>query len=331
LSVDELSQLERAWAVLVPPAGTDLSQLSSFPLDLAFGDLECRVALDGRGSRHLLVPADGETVVADARPSTLNQTVRKLIFGKQEAVYIDISCVDLDLYPEFDDVVTDVLEAVQGSNKPGEVALQTVARWRRLFRSRLAHGLSADAELGLFAELTVLSALLDTDPDFDVDLWRGPLREPHDFEAPRRCIEVKALGVESKDVVIHGLDQLDQHGDRPLDLALITVVADPEGTTIADLVEQIHDRVRPALNFRSRLRATGWSHDVGRSERNSWSIAEVLRVNVGVATPRLVSSSLVTGTLAQGVRGISYSVELTALLPFVVGSSLVELAEDGVR
>jgi putative PD-(D/E)XK family protein DUF4420 len=331
LSADEFSQLERAWAVLVPPTASDASELSSFPLDVAFGALECRVALDGTGSRHLLVPAVGETVVADSRPSTLNQAVRKLIFGRQEAVYIDISCVDLDLYPEFDDVVTDVLEAVQDSDKPGEVALHTVARWRRLFRSRLVHGLNAQAKLGLFAELTVLSALLDSDPGFEVASWRGPLREPHDFEAPRRCIEVKALGTESKAVVIHGLDQLDQHDERPLDLALVTVVSDPEGTTIAELVEQIQERTDSVPDFRSRLKAAGWSNDPARPETDSYSVAEVLRVNVGLATPRLVSSSLVTGTLSDGVGDLSYCIELAALLPLVDGSSLAELAEEGVR
>lgn len=327
---DGASQLERAWAVLVPPASSEAAELTSYSLDLVFSGYACRVALDGAGSRHLLVPANGEMVTADSRPSILGQSVRKLIFGRKEAVYVDLSCADMDLYPEFDEVVTDVLDAIQGSDRPGEVALRTVARWRRLFRSRLVRGLSAEGKVGLFAELTVLSALLDADPGFKVDSWRGPLREPHDFEAPSRCIEVKAIGSESAGVVIHGLDQLDLHDGRPLDLALVTVIPDPDGTTIWDLIQHVQARVSSVADFRGRLKAAGWAFDPTQPDTDRFSIAEVLRVSVSGTTPRLVSSSLVTGRLSAGLHDLSYRVELTALLPLVEGASLSELAVEAV-
>ena len=130
------------------------------------------------------------------------------MFGAADEVFVDLSCTEQDLHAEFDDVVTDILESIRGVERPGIAALQAIARWRRLFRARLVRGLSIQAKLGLFAELTMLLALVDADPAFSVDLWRGPLREPHDFEAPGRCLEIKAVTSESDAVVIHGVSQL---------------------------------------------------------------------------------------------------------------------------
>src|SRR6266568_9201907 len=145
--------LERAWAVLDTPID---SELSSYPIDLSFDGIACRVALDRHGHRHLLVPATGESVTADNRPSVLAVTVRKLVFGSDDGTYVDLTCAEADLHAEFDEVVADVLQSVKGAERPGITALQSIGRWRRLFRARLIRGLGIQAKIGLFAELTVL-------------------------------------------------------------------------------------------------------------------------------------------------------------------------------
>ncbi len=320
--------LERAWAVLSPPRFKDLE---SFPLDLAFDGTACRVALDSTGGRHLLVPTVGETVAVDSRPAVLGMVVRKLSFGDGGAVYVDVSCSDAELYPEFDEVVTDVLDDVAGSEQPASVAVRAVGRWRKLFAARLVRGMSKPAKLGLFAELSLLSHLLDSDPSFPLENWRGPLREPHDFEAPTRCIEVKALGATADSVVIHGLDQLDTHDGRPLDLILVRVVDDPGGLTIGDLVDDVRDSTAPASLLRSRLAAAGWSPDPERPDLDAFAVQEVLRVTVDDDFPRLVGASLTDHRLPDGVHDLSYHLDVEALLPMASSASLADVAQEAVR
>ncbi|MFI7618280.1 PD-(D/E)XK motif protein [Nonomuraea terrae] len=322
------TMLERAWAVLTRPRA---KELASFPLEVACHAEPCRVAIDSTGARHLLVPAGDEAVSVDPRPAVLGTVVRKLGFGGPAIAYVDVSCTEPDLFPEFDEVVTDVLEAVAGERRPAAAAVSAIARWRRLFRSSLLRGLSRQAKLGLFAELTVLSSLVEADPGFPVDAWRGPLNEPHDFEAAVRCIEVKGLSAVSDSIVVHGLEQLNTHGGRPLDLVLLRVVEDPDGRTVSDLVEQLRGEVASRADLRARLSATGWSDQPDRPDLDTFTIEEVHRIVVGADTPRVVPSSLVTGSLPEGVAHLGYQVDLATLLPFSTGASLVEIAKEAVR
>jgi hypothetical protein len=320
--------LERAWAILSPPR---LKELESYPLDLTFDGVACRVALDTTGVRHLLIPTVGETVAVDSRPAVLGMAVRRLVFGGAGVVYVDVSCSEAELYPEFDEVVADVLEEVAGSERPASVAVRAVGRWRKLFAARLVRGMSKPAKLGLFAELSLLSHLLDAQPSFPLENWRGPLREPHDFEAPTRCLEVKALGAMAESVVIHGLDQLDTHDGRPLDLILVRVVDDPGGLTIGDLVDDVRDSTAPAALLRSRLAAAGWSSDPQRPDLDAFAVQEVLRVTVDGTVPRLVSASLTHPGLPAGLHDLSYHLDVDALLPTASSASLAHVAEEAIR
>ncbi|MEV7807252.1 PD-(D/E)XK motif protein [Microbispora sp. NPDC088329] len=324
----EPTMLERAWAVLTPPRG---KHLASFPLEVMCGEEPCRVALDATGTRHLLVPVGDETVSVDPRPAVLGMVVRKLAFGGPAVAYVDVSCAESELFPEFDEVVTDVLEAASGAQRPASAAIQAVTRWRRLFRSSLLRGLSRQAKLGLFAELTVLLSLIQADPGFPVTAWRGPLNEPHDFEASARCLEVKGLGVVNDSIVVHGLEQLNTHDGRPLDVILLRVVEDADGQTLSDLVDQLRGMVASRVDFRTRLAAAGWSYQPDRPDLDTFAVEEVRRLVVGSDTPRVVPSSLIAGALPDGVGNLSYQVDLAALLPISDGASLAEIAEEAVR
>ncbi|WP_316246875.1 PD-(D/E)XK motif protein [Microbispora triticiradicis] len=305
--------------------------LASFPLEVMCGGEPCRVALDAKGSRHLLVPGGDEAVSVDPRPAVLGMVVRKLSFGGPAVTYVDVSCAESELFPEFDEVVSDVLEAVSGAQRPASAAIRAVTRWRRLFRSNLLRGLSRQAKLGLFAELTVLSSLVEASPGFPVGAWRGPLNEPHDFEASARCLEVKGLSAVSDSIVVHGLEQLNSHDGRPLDVILLRVVEDSEGRTLSDLVDQLGGAVASRVELRTRLSAAGWSHQSDRPDLDAFAVEEVRKLVVSSDTPRIVPSSLVAGSLPDGIENLRYEVDFAALLPFSVGASLAEIAEEAVR
>jgi hypothetical protein len=315
--------LERAWLVLDAPSG---EELASFPLNLEFRGVACRVARDRNRVRHFLVPCVDESPPIDTRPAVLSVTVRPLAFKGPASVYLDVSCTDASLHPEFNDVISDILEAIETSSEPATEASRVIARWRRLFRSRLVRGLSQEAKIGLFAELSVLSALVDEDHNFQLESWRGPLREPHDFETPTRCIEVKAVGEHSDGFVVHGWEQLAQHDDRALDLVLVTVVPDPDGTALADLVAAVHQRVDAKATLTSRLLAAGWDNQTSADDPDRFSLGPVFGVHVDDAVPRLIPASLIDGQPPVGLSALRYQVDLAFVVPLAYGSSLGAIA-----
>lgn len=328
MSGDESSVLERAWAVLAPPRSREFA---SYPLDLAFRGTACRVALDLAGARHVLIPVHEERVLTGSRSSILELALRRLSFGEDDATYLDLSCGERDLFPEFDEVVADVLEAARESGTPGSAVVRAVGRWRRLFRSRWMRGLSHQARLGLFAELTVLSELFDVDPLFSLDMWRGPLREPHDFEAPARCIEVKALGAQATTVTVHGLEQLDSHAGRGTDLLLLRVVDDAEGRTLTDLIEELRGRVPSKRDLQQRLAAAGWSPSFEHEDLERFGVGEFHCVPMSPGTPRLVVGDLREGALRGGVVALTYEVDVEALLTGASEKSLHRAVREALQ
>lgn len=321
------SQLERAWAVLTRPAE---SELSSYPLDIAFATIACRVALDRDGHRHLLVPALDQKIVADPRPSILQAQVRKLSFGEDVDQYVDVSCEEHDLEHEFDEVIADVLSQVEAAQAPGEKALEAIVRWRRLFRSRLMRGLSYEAKLGLFAELVVLSSLIDADPSLDIACWRGPLNDPHDFEAPANCIEVKAIGARTSSIEVHGIRQLDTHEDRRLDLAVLTVSEDADGTSLDEMIDRISGRLDEQELFRLRLASAGWSEQEARLDGERFTVIESFVAPVTAAFPRIVESSLTAG-LPEGLRSVTYALDVDAVRGHAGNETVASLAGLAVK
>lgn len=304
------TDVERAWAVLQPP---EQAELAAFPIGPDLGGISCRLAVDRHDLRHLLVPATTEQVAVDPRPSALAVSVRPLTFDGVKATWVDVSCTEPDLNPEFDDLINDVLQDVADTDRPASAALRTIARWRRLFGSKAIRGLGAQAKRGLFAELVLLRTVLSLRPGTETEVWTGPLRRPHDFELPRHCIEVKAVGQNADSVTIHGLDQLASHGGRPLDLVVMTVVDDPAGMTLSELVEDIKAMTASSPAFAKLLREAGWTPAVGAVDADPLSVSDVIRVVVDDTLPRLVPGSLVTGTLPVQLSELSYQLSLEAV------------------
>lgn len=325
-SVDR-NLLQRAWVVLQLPKG---DQLSSYPLEMKFAGVDCRAALDGEGIRHLLIPCIDEFPELDPKAAVLSACVRPLVFNHKSSPYLDISCLDPSLNAEFDEVMIDLLDEIHGSNSPGVAGAAVLARWRKLFRNRMFQGLGHEAKMGLFAELVLIRALLSSSHGFDPDDWRGPLREPHDFELSARCVEVKALPEDGEGFIVHGWAQLDTHNDRPLDLALMTVVVDADGTSLADLIAENREAVGPGrlAQFDARLVAAGWDPANPPTDDDRFTLGPVFLIHVDDSIPRLIPGKLKTGAEPDGISGLRYRVSLASVIPLTYGSSLSSLVDE---
>lgn len=295
--------------------------LSSFPLDVKSDDEMCRLAVDRAGSRHLLVPVVENTPTRAQRGSELVVEQRWLVFGAAEHSYLDISCARPDLYREFDKVIVDVVAAVRSLPDPRRATLDTVARWRRLFRLGAARGLSAAERRGLFAELICLRELVQVDARTDIGSWTGPLGLPHDFELRTNCLEVKAAGAGSDEVRIHGLDQLDTHDGKPLHLVVMTLVEDQAGESILELVEDLTRRVDDPALVRTSLTAVGWTEDDPFVDER-YTLGPVTVVPVTAHVPRLVAEGFIGAAPPDGISRVDYSIDRSALLPHASSASL---------
>jgi hypothetical protein len=306
---DVESLIRRGWGVLAPPVA---SQLASFalPLQGTFGAV--RLAVDKAGLRHLLIETEEVLPVPGPTTSVLSLSLPTLVFSGEAIQYFDLRCDDHELFPEFDEVVAEIVRAViDNPTTPGKNALVIIERWRRLFNVMRQRGLRAEGQVGLFAELSLLKTFLAKDPAA-ITFWTGPDGLPHDFETEARSIEVKGVGSQSNHIVVHGLDQMAQTASKPLDLALVLVDVNSNGSTLEHLIESVEALVLDVGLFRKKLFQSGYT---GQEPRNQFSVSEVRRIRVRDSTPRLTRLDLVQGELASGIDSLSYDVALARLLP----------------
>ncbi|POH69951.1 MULTISPECIES: PD-(D/E)XK motif protein [Cryobacterium] len=327
MSVATSQDLSRAWAVLDLPLH---KPIAAYPLAVLVIGRACRVALDSAGVRHLMIPVSDGAVVVQNTASVLGTKATTLVFerGRPES-FVDVFCADPDLNREFDEVILDVLDDVATATEPGVATIACISRWRKLFRARLLNALSYRQQLGLFAELTVLCGLLELHPEVASKWWRGPLKETHDFEAPARCFEVKAVGRESDTITIHGIKQMEGHGHQPLDLLVFTIIADPDGSSLQDLTLDAKrlsnsDSHLADLLVRAGLR----QYEENQFSTDRFTIAKMNHVPIIADVPRLTELDLIGSELPAGVSAVNYKVGLHSLTPHDSGKDLRSVLSD---
>lgn len=280
-----------------------------------------RAALDEEGHRHLLVPirkrpdrlpADGEAVVFDVSP---------LAFGFESGLVLDITCMDASVHAEFDLLIDEVVDSIDTLETAGAAALDAVERWRRLLALQRTKRLSFIEQMGLTAELMLLERALAIDPT-SAGAWRGPFREPHDFEFSGGCVEVKALG-DSTTVEIHGLKQLSEHEGRTLYLTLVEVFEAEDGATVFETAQRIRDVY--GVDLTKPLAAARVDMDRADAAAARFSTGFVIVLRVTSDTPHLTPSSAAS---SDDFSDVSYRIRTAALLPHSSGQDLDELLKE---
>lgn len=314
-------RLHRAWVVLNSPVG---KEFASFALDPARGIRSLRAAMDAQGRRHLLVPHDdASAVLSGGARGALSISSRSLTFEGHAATYVDVVCHDPSLRREFDQICLDILDAYaeDGPKSGAAVVAQVVNRWRRLLRTIRGRGLSPEERIGLFAELSVLRSLAATDSASSAN-WTGPDKRPHDFEFASVSFEVKGLGTNANDIVVHGLEQLQELNGKALFIVLIDVQQDDTGERLADVVAEIQSLLGAFDGLRAKLNMLGFEDDDEDLTRYAIGALHLGRVTDGV--PRLVANDLVGG-IPEGLSRVSYHVDRGALLPLLKPIELADL------
>ncbi|MHC6050336.1 PD-(D/E)XK motif protein [Ralstonia solanacearum] len=216
----------------------------------------------------------------------------------------------------FATMATDVATAlsscpVSDEAKSLATLLGRVRAWQEFMR-RGGEPLSAEAEIGLFGELSLLRALLDEGLDASTacEAWRGPLGGLRDFELGTGGIEVKStLSSSGFRAKVGGLEQLDDTERQPLFLMAVRLRQIKGGQSLPDTVEMARDIVAgdsaAERLLAERLIASGYRDQHADSYTRRFEIAEtrVLRVDEGF--PRLTPHSV-----PVGVERASYEIDI---------------------
>ncbi|MBR0899581.1 PD-(D/E)XK motif protein [Bradyrhizobium tropiciagri] len=144
--------------------------------------------------------------------------------------------------------------------------LNHLDRWRDFLSNARKRLLSPDEIRGLFAEISMIAALIEEyhlPPDDVVAAWQGPLRKPQDFAFAQVKIEVKAFGgTKGNSVQISSEHQL-QSTDVALYLVAVELFngdSDPARISLNEHVRAAEGLLGDgaARTFRDRLAIAGY-------------------------------------------------------------------------
>ena len=113
--VDWTTELRRGWATLDTPMGDGISTMAV--ADTATDAV--RIAIDGSGRRHLLVPIsedDRPTLLKRDGPLTMEMT--KLAFSGPTVEFVDVACDGVEFFEPFTDLCSALLEVVTDTDQP---------------------------------------------------------------------------------------------------------------------------------------------------------------------------------------------------------------------
>ncbi|MCX4177496.1 MULTISPECIES: PD-(D/E)XK motif protein [Paraburkholderia] len=214
-------------------------------------------------------------------------------------------------------MASDVVAALSSCRQADEAKslatlLGRVRAWQEFMRKG-GQPLSAEGEVGLFGELSVLYALVNEGIDVATacEAWRGPLDGLRDFELGTGGVEVKStLATAGFRARVGSLEQLDDTVRQPLFLAAVRLRQLQEGgRSLAECVEMMQgviagDALAERL-FAERITASGFRHEHAGSYVRRFDIHEMRILRVQDGFPRLTPHSV-----PVGVERATYEIEI---------------------
>jgi hypothetical protein len=250
--------------------------------------------------------------------------------------YIEISTTDDRLVVDGYAMLMAIADRIQLEHVEPLPALEdTLKLWRSILAERVR--MSLQTEVGLFGELLIVRALLDTSVAAATS-WRGGLAEEHDFGFDDADVEIKTTTGERRHHWIHGLTQLVETAPTPLWIVSlqITRAGDGDGETLPALIDSVlaaTSDVDRSVTERN-LTAVGWQEDARDLFDERWRLrTRPLALRVDDALPRLTPALLVSaGIDTARLREVIYEIDITdrsspAKLPTTLNAILVDLTE----
>lgn len=213
-------------------------------------------------------------------------------------------------------MVADIVHAMNAEADSDEkrflrIFLGRIRAWQDFMRKG-EKTLSAESEIGLVGELTVLRKIIDAGvpPIFALESWVGPQDAVQDFEIGTGAIEVKttisAVGFLAK---IGSLEQLDDSARQPLFLAGVRLHQGETGQDLTEVVADIRDiaagEAEATRLLNERLIASGYLDAHADRYIRRFTVIETRVVEVTNRFPRLTP-----GNVPLGVIEATYQIDL---------------------
>jgi hypothetical protein len=222
-------------------------------------------------------------------------------------------------------MVSDVVRAVLATgtvdhSRELRAFLGRIRAWQEFMRKG-GVPLSAENEVGLVGELTVLEKMLDVGmaPEAAIKAWSGPLDGLRDFELGFGAIEVKTTVASAGFVAkIGSLEQLDDTSCKPIFLGAVKYALTESGQTLPEKLSAIRAQLESdpiALSeFEDRVLAAGYMPAHSPQYHRRFSLRDIAILEIGENFPRLMH-----GNVTPGVISARYEINLESLLSRDIG------------
>lgn len=273
-----------------------------------------------KAGRHF--PGNEEAVLAGFRliPSPLKDqlpegkgfSVREVSLGLESEglVWIALQRLPAGSLEMFTMMVADIVSTLEGMSASSEnrifsMFIARIRAWQNFMQRSKDGMLGFESEVGLYGELLMLEALLDSDlsPDLAINSWVGPCDGLQDFIIGTGAIEVKtttAVGIFP--AWISSLEQLDDSLCQPLFLAAIRICQSETGSRLPDRIGKIRAIIQTAspevlLDFDLKLLQAGYYENYSNSYVRKFGYVGTRILHVDASVPRLVRSTIPSGIL----------------------------------
>lgn len=227
--------------------------------------------------------------------------------------FLVLRCALPESYRVFTLFAADVLEQVAATPDVARKALEVLSAWREMFRR-----VTSDSESrlrGVFGEMHEL-ALIARHGAKAVHAWRGPEREPQDFQRGNLALEVKSSKWLPNSVEVHGLQQLWASPFDALVLAVKQVTVDNAGLRIDEFANELIQSGLDSTLLWDKLERADLPRDRFQDQCGPRFTVQTTRYYlVTQASPVLTPDSLAHDVLPVAVSKLSYQLDLGALTP----------------
>jgi hypothetical protein len=273
------------------------------------------------------------------RPRGLTVEVTEPSDGKRALILKLLETSQRDIFLKLAHDIINAVEEQESEPEAVAVALARTWRWHHLLKGGSGGKLGEEDQKGLIGELVILKRhLLPVMPPVAaIEAWKGPLGAPKDFEIGRFAIEAKArrgsgvpfIKISSESqldssgcdcLLLHvvELDKIDGDADAPSIISIPIVASEIRQLIDAD------DRTAIEL-FEASMTSSGVT-DEELYENDLWVEGRSRVFVVGQGFPRITPDMT-----DSGVRGVQYSIDLSACEPFAVLDARIgeELGKQG--
>ena len=213
-------------------------------------------------------------------------------------------------------MVADIAHAMSAEHSSDEkrllrIFIRRIRAWQEFMRKG-AQMLSAESEIGLFGELSLLRIIIDAGLPLVVAIesWVGPHNAARDFEIGTGAIEAKAtISATAFPAKIGSLEQLDDSSRHPLFLAGIRLRQGEAGQNLPEMVAEIQKLVEGDAEatrlLNERLIASGYLDAHAGCYIRRFKLFEVRCIEVKDDFPRLTPNSV-----PLGITKATYEIDL---------------------